>query len=131
MCFDPKYLANALDFGVTLRSGGKLHRGMAGDPSGEFCLLMSRRDSGWLLGFCVLREASGRAIEPDRRAGKWGLVAIEATGNNMIPQMVAIRLEESLGLSSTAEIVQAVKAHRSDKSGLDRIFLTTRIQRPG
>ncbi|MEY3895197.1 MAG: hypothetical protein RLZZ214_716, partial [Verrucomicrobiota bacterium] len=50
------------------------------------------------------------------------VVAIEATGNNMIPQMVAIRLEESLGLSSTAEIVQSVRAHRSDKSGLDRVF---------
>lgn len=50
------------------------------------------------------------------------VVAMEATGNNMIPQMVAIRLEESLGLTSTAEIVQSVRAHRSDKSGLDRVF---------
>ncbi len=73
MCFDPKYLANALDFGVTLRSGGKLHLGMAGDPRGEFCLLMSRRDSGWLLGVCFLQEAPERAIGTDRRAGKWGL----------------------------------------------------------
>lgn len=45
MCFDPKYLADALEFGATLRLGGDLHLGMAGDPSGEFCLLMSRRDS--------------------------------------------------------------------------------------
>lgn len=50
------------------------------------------------------------------------VVAMEATGNNMIPHAVAIRLEESLGLASTAEIVQAVRAHRSDKSGLDRVF---------
>jgi hypothetical protein len=45
MCFDPKYLADALEFGATLRLGGDLHLGMVGEPSGEFCLLMSRRDS--------------------------------------------------------------------------------------
>jgi DNA polymerase-3 subunit beta len=45
MCFDPKYLAEALDFGATLHLGGHLHLGMVGEPSGEFCLLMSRRDS--------------------------------------------------------------------------------------
>ena len=45
MCFDPKYLADALDFGATLHLGGHLHLGMVGEQSGEFCLLMSRRDS--------------------------------------------------------------------------------------
>ena len=41
--FDPKYLADALEIGPTLRLVDKLNPGMTTDPSGNFCLLMNRR----------------------------------------------------------------------------------------
>ncbi|GAA5117112.1 phosphoribosyltransferase [Luteolibacter yonseiensis] len=50
------------------------------------------------------------------------VIAMEAGGNNKIPHGVAIRIEESLGLQSTTDIIQSVKAHRSEKTALDRVF---------
>lgn len=41
IAFDPKYLADALEIGPTLRLVDKLNPGMATGPSGNFCLLMS------------------------------------------------------------------------------------------
>ena len=41
--FDPKYLADALEIGPTLRLVDKLNPGMAISPSGNFCMLMSLR----------------------------------------------------------------------------------------
>lgn len=43
IAFDPKYLADALKIGPTLRLVGKLNPGMATSSSGNFCLLMNRR----------------------------------------------------------------------------------------
>lgn len=43
IAFDPKYLADALEIGPTLRLVDKLNPGMATGPSGNFCLLMNRR----------------------------------------------------------------------------------------
>ncbi len=43
IAFDPKYLADALKIGSTLRLVDKLNPGMATSPSGNFCLLMNRR----------------------------------------------------------------------------------------
>ena len=43
IAFDPKYLADALEIGPTLRLVDKLNPGMATSPSGNFCVLMSQR----------------------------------------------------------------------------------------
>jgi DNA polymerase-3 subunit beta len=43
IAFDPIYLADAIEIGPTLRLADKLNPGMATDPSGNFCLLMSLR----------------------------------------------------------------------------------------
>jgi len=43
IAFDPKYLADALEIGPTLRLVDKLNPGMATDPTGNFCVLMSQR----------------------------------------------------------------------------------------
>ena len=43
MAFDPRYLADALEIGATLRLVDSLNPGMTTDPSGNFCLLMSQR----------------------------------------------------------------------------------------
>ncbi len=43
IAFEPKYLADALEIGPTLRLVDKLNPGMATGPSGNFCLLMSLR----------------------------------------------------------------------------------------
>jgi DNA polymerase-3 subunit beta len=43
IAFDPKYLADAIEIGPTLRLVDKLNPGMATGPSGNFCLLMSLR----------------------------------------------------------------------------------------
>jgi hypothetical protein len=43
IAFDPKYLADALEIGPTLRLVDKLNPGMTSSPSGEFCLLMNQR----------------------------------------------------------------------------------------
>jgi DNA polymerase-3 subunit beta len=43
IAFDPKYLADALEIGPTLRLVDKLNPGMATGPSGNFCVLMSQR----------------------------------------------------------------------------------------
>ncbi len=43
IAFDPKYLADALEIGQTLRLVDKLNPGMATGPSGNLCLLMSLR----------------------------------------------------------------------------------------
>jgi DNA polymerase III sliding clamp (beta) subunit (PCNA family) len=43
IAFDPKYLADALEIGPTLRLVDKLNPGMATSPSGNFCLLMNLR----------------------------------------------------------------------------------------
>ena len=43
IAFEPKYLADALEIGATLRLVDKLNPGMATDPSGNFCLLMNLR----------------------------------------------------------------------------------------
>ncbi len=40
IAFDPKYLADALVIGPTLRLVDKLNPGMATSPSGNFCVLM-------------------------------------------------------------------------------------------
>jgi DNA polymerase-3 subunit beta len=41
--FDPKYLADALEIGATLRLVDGLNPGLATDPSGNFCLIMNQR----------------------------------------------------------------------------------------
>ena len=46
IAFDPKYLADALEVGPSLRLVDKLNPGMATDASGNFCVLMSRRFTG-------------------------------------------------------------------------------------
>ena len=43
--FDPKYLADALNIGRTLRLGDGLNLGLAEDGQGNFCLLMCRREA--------------------------------------------------------------------------------------
>ncbi len=43
IAFDPKYLADALEIGQTLRLVDKLNPGMTEGPSGNFCVLMSLR----------------------------------------------------------------------------------------
>jgi DNA polymerase-3 subunit beta len=43
IAFDPKYLADALEIGLTLRLVDKLNPGLATSPSGNFCVLMSQR----------------------------------------------------------------------------------------
>lgn len=43
IAFDPKYLADAIEIGPTLRLVDKLNPGMATSPSSNFCLLMSLR----------------------------------------------------------------------------------------
>lgn len=43
IAFEPKYLADAFEIGPTLRLVDKLNPGMATDPSGNFCVLMSLR----------------------------------------------------------------------------------------
>lgn len=43
IAFDPKYLADAIEIGPTLRLVDKLNPGMATGPSGNFCLLMNLR----------------------------------------------------------------------------------------
>ena len=43
IAFDPKYLADALEIGPTLRLVDKLSPGMTAGPSGNFCVLMSLR----------------------------------------------------------------------------------------
>jgi DNA polymerase III sliding clamp (beta) subunit (PCNA family) len=43
IAFDPKYLADAIEVGPTLRLVDKLNPGMATSPSGNFCLLMNLR----------------------------------------------------------------------------------------
>ena len=43
IAFDPKYLADAIEIGPTLRLVDKLSPGMATSPSGNFCLLMNQR----------------------------------------------------------------------------------------
>ncbi len=43
IAFDPKYLADAIEIGPTLRLVDKLNPGMATSPSGNFCVLMSLR----------------------------------------------------------------------------------------
>ncbi len=43
IAFEPKYLANALEIGPTLRLVDKLNPGMTTSPSGNFCVLMSQR----------------------------------------------------------------------------------------
>ena len=43
IAFDPKYLADALEIGPTLRLVDKLNPGMATSPSGNFCVLMNQR----------------------------------------------------------------------------------------
>ena len=43
MAFDPKYLADAIEIGPTLRLMDKLNPGMAISTSGNFCVLMSQR----------------------------------------------------------------------------------------
>lgn len=50
------------------------------------------------------------------------VLAIEQTGNNMIPAMVGMAIREKLGLTVSREITQSVKANRSKLSGLDRVF---------
>ena len=41
--FDPKYLADALEIGSTLRLVDDLNPGMTTSPSGNFCVIMNRR----------------------------------------------------------------------------------------
>lgn len=41
--FDPKYLADALAIGSTLRLVDNLNPGMATDPTGNFCVVMNKR----------------------------------------------------------------------------------------
>jgi DNA polymerase III sliding clamp (beta) subunit (PCNA family) len=43
MAFDPRFLADALEIGATLRLVDSLNPGMTTDPSGNFCVLMSLR----------------------------------------------------------------------------------------
>jgi hypothetical protein len=43
IAFDPKYLADAIEIGPTLRLVDKLNPGLATSPSGNFCVLMSQR----------------------------------------------------------------------------------------
>lgn len=43
MAFDPRFLADALEIGSNLRLVDSLNPGMTTDPSGNFCLLMSKR----------------------------------------------------------------------------------------
>ena len=43
IAFDPKYLADALEIGPTLRLVDKLNPGMTSSPSGAFCLIMNQR----------------------------------------------------------------------------------------
>ncbi len=43
MAFDPRFLADALEIGATLRLVDSLNPGMTTAPSGNFCLLMSLR----------------------------------------------------------------------------------------
>ena len=43
IAFDPKYLADAIEIGPTLRLVDKLNPGLATGPSGNFCVLMSQR----------------------------------------------------------------------------------------
>ncbi len=50
------------------------------------------------------------------------VLAIEQSGQNMIPLMVAERLSELIGLEVTTDVVQFVRAYRGSKSSLDRIF---------
>lgn len=58
------------------------------------------------------------------------VLAVEESGHNMVPAAVAIRLEETLGLRATADIHQSVKAQRSGKSALDRIFSQPAFEGP-
>lgn len=50
------------------------------------------------------------------------VLAIEESGRNMIPLGVAKTLKSQLGLETTEEIIQSVKAFRGGKSALDRVF---------
>lgn len=43
MAFDPKYFADALEIGATLRLLDGLNPGMTTDPPGNFCLIMNQR----------------------------------------------------------------------------------------
>lgn len=43
IAFDPKYLADSIEIGPTLRLVDKLNPGMTTGPSGNFCVLMSQR----------------------------------------------------------------------------------------
>jgi hypothetical protein len=43
IAFEPKYLADALEIGATLRLVDSLNPGMTTAPSGNFCVLMSLR----------------------------------------------------------------------------------------
>jgi DNA polymerase III beta subunit, C-terminal domain len=45
IAFEPKYLADALEIGATLLLADSLNPGMTTAPSGNFCVLMSKRFS--------------------------------------------------------------------------------------
>ena len=60
--FDPKYLADALEIGPTLRLVDKLNPGMATSPSGNFCVLMSQRFTGETPGVETASETPAPAM---------------------------------------------------------------------
>jgi len=67
-------------------------------------------------------RAAVKALIGDSKPVLVPVLALEEAGHNMIPAAVAVRLAETLGLEATADVHQSVKAHRSGKSALDRIF---------
>lgn len=59
------------------------------------------------------------------------VAAIESTGHNRIPPVVAAKLAESLGLPvDNGSLYQSVKAKRSALGGLDRIFQQSEFEGP-
>ena len=60
--FDPRYLADAIEIGPTLRLVDKLNPGMATSPSGNFCVIMSRRFTEEAASETVERETPAPAM---------------------------------------------------------------------
>jgi len=52
------------------------------------------------------------------------VISVETTGRNKIPQLAADVLAKRLGLTSSEDVVQVNKPHRTGLSGLDRLFAT-------
>ena len=65
---------------------------------------------------------SVRQLVGDSKPVVFPVLAVEQTGSNMIPMMAAEALAHKLGLDTETGVVQSVKANRTGKGALDRVF---------